>query len=136
MTDAHFRRRVSGFSLLEVLVAISIMALSLGALYQAAGGSVRGVQLADQRTQALLLAQSLLDAYDTVPAGGLAAHGEEAGLRWQLGSSPYPTESEQPPGWPLHYVRITVGWGQGGVGSTVSLSTILPANLNDLRLPR
>ncbi|WP_418647483.1 PulJ/GspJ family protein [Thauera butanivorans] len=126
-------RRSAGFSLLEVLVAVGIMALSLGALYQAAGGSVRSVQRADQRTQALLLAQSLLDAYGTVPPGGLNAAGEEAGLRWQIVSTPYPTAFEQPPGWPLHHVHITVGWGQGG---SVSLATLLPANLNDLRLPR
>lgn len=130
------RSRVRGFSLLEVLVATSIMALSLGVLYQAAGGSVRNVQRADQRTQALLLAQSLLDAHDTVPADGLRAGGTEGGLRWQLSSAPYPTAFEQAPGWPLHLVRVTVGWGDGGVGNTIDLSTLLPANINDQRAGR
>ena len=34
-------RRARGFSLLEILVAFAIMAMSLGVLYQAVGGSAR-----------------------------------------------------------------------------------------------
>lgn len=126
-------RRLHGFSLLEVLVATSIMAFSLGALYQAAGGSVRNVQRADQRTQSLLLAQSLLDAHDTVPAGGLEASGEEAGLQWRLSATPYPTDFEQSPGWRLYRVSVTVGAASGDPAHAVRLATLLPANLNDLR---
>lgn len=126
-------RRIHGFSLLEVLVATSIMALSLGALYQAAGGSVRSVQLADQRTQALLLAQSLLDAYDTVPVAGLSLEGSEGGLKWQLESAPYPTAFSQAPGWPLHHVEVTVTWASSASGR-ISLGTLLPVNANSLRV--
>lgn len=126
-------RRLRGFSLLEVLVAVSIMAFSLGALYQAAGGSVRSVQRADQRTQALLLAQSLLDAHDTVPAAGLDARGEEAGLRWRLSATPYPTDFEQSPGWRLYRVSVIVGVAGGDPAKAVSLATLLPANVHNLR---
>jgi len=58
------RRPQHGFSLLEVLVALAILAMSLGVLYQAAGGSVRNVQTVEHRMRAILLAQSLLQMYD------------------------------------------------------------------------
>lgn len=124
---------VRGFSLLEVLVAISILALALGALYQAAGGSVRNVQRADERSRALLLAQSLLDAHDSVPRAGLALHGTEAGLDWQLQSRPYPTAHEQRPGWPLHELSVSVSWGRAGHG--LQLRTLLPVTLHALEQP-
>ena len=45
-----------GFSLLELLVAFSIMALSLGLLYRVAGGSARNVSDVVQIQQAGWLA--------------------------------------------------------------------------------
>ncbi len=95
-----------GFSLLEVLVALAIMALSLGALYEAAGGSVRSAQVVEQRGTAILLAQSLLDSRDTVDAGGFDLGGEHDGrFRWRLSARPFVTGREAVPGWPLYRVE-------------------------------
>lgn len=126
MCRAAPRPGIGGFSLLEVLVALSIMALSLGALYQAAGGGVRGVQEADQRTRALMLAQSLLDAHSVVPAGGVDEAGEEAGFRWRLTALPFPTGQEQAPGWPLYRIEAVVAWGADGRNKEVRLASLLP----------
>ncbi|NMG70951.1 type IV pilus modification PilV family protein [Parazoarcus communis] len=114
----------AGFSLLEMIVAMAIMAFSLGALYNAAGGSVKGVQAAEQRAGALFLAQSLLDAHGTVPAGGLTEQGTVDGMRWQLSAVPYPTGREASPGWPLYRVEVRVEWAGGRQG--VSLVSLLP----------
>ena len=118
--------RQQGFSLLEMIVAMAIMALSLGALYNAAGGSVKGVQAAEQRSGALLLAQSLLEAYSTVPHGGIAEQGEVGSMAWQLVAIPYPTAREAAPGWPLYRVEASVQWGSGESRQGLSLVSLLP----------
>src|SRR5690606_40398158 len=52
--------RAAGFSLIEALVAMVILALSLGALYQAAAGATRNVRVDERYTYAVQIAQSLL----------------------------------------------------------------------------
>jgi general secretion pathway protein I len=49
-----------GFSLLEILVAFSILALSLGVLMQIFSGSLRNADVTRDQAQAVALAQSLL----------------------------------------------------------------------------
>lgn len=119
--------RQAGFSLLEVIVALAIMAFSLGALYHAAGGSMRGTQEAELRTRATALALSLLDSRSTIPAGGVMEHGVAGGgMRWALSSTPFPTGLEASPGWPLYQVEVQVGWGEGDRRHELRLTSLLP----------
>ncbi len=126
MTRAR-RARVHGFSLLELMVAMVIMALSLTMLHQVDAGVLRG--LGDQAAQerATVLAQSLLDAREAVPALGWNEQGEAAGFRWTVGSTLLPLPAGLPlttP--PLHEVRIAVYW-QGRLGEReLQLATLLP----------
>jgi general secretion pathway protein I len=53
-------RRQKGFSLLEVLVAFSILALSMGVLMQIFSGGLRNVELSSHHAKAVALAKSLL----------------------------------------------------------------------------
>lgn len=115
-----------GLTLLEVLVAMVIMALSLGALYQAAGGSVRGVHDAEMRTRATLFAQALLEAQDVIEPGGLSAQGAFDDFRWTLDAAPFQTGLEAAPGWPLYRVVAEVEWGAGESVRVVELATLLP----------
>ena len=64
--------RAGGFSLLEMLVAISILALALGALYQAAAGATRNVRIDEKYAYSVELARSLLAEHARVPAAGAA----------------------------------------------------------------
>jgi general secretion pathway protein I len=57
-----------GFSLLEILVAFSILALSLGVLMQIYSDSARNADLAHDQAQATSLAQSLLADASLQPA--------------------------------------------------------------------
>jgi general secretion pathway protein I len=54
-------RRARGFSLLEVIAAIAVLAIAFAALMQVAGSSLSLTARAAERTEAALRARSLLD---------------------------------------------------------------------------
>lgn len=119
-----------GFSLLELLVAMSVMAMSLAMLYQVDAGALRGVSDYAAQQRATVLAQSLLDARDAVPASGWQEAGQDAGFEWSVTSTPQPL----PPGLDskaplLHELRVAVRW-QGRLGAKqLDLVTLLPQAL-------
>ena len=86
-----FRRRLKGFSLLEILVAFAIMAIALGMLYRVMGNNARQTGQLTSQERAMTLAQSLLAAYQIVPPEGIRATGETAGYSWAAESTPYAT---------------------------------------------
>lgn len=115
-----------GFSLLEVLVAFAIMAMSLVVLYRTSGGSVKAVADAELYDRAVRTAQSALALYAGVPEGGIAAEGEDAGMRWRMQSTPYPVQVRGGgPVVPLHRVEVRVFFGADG-GRSISLAGLLP----------
>lgn len=124
------RRRAAaprGFSLLELLVAVAVMGLALTMLYRVDAGAVRGVSDYAAQQRAGLLARSILDARDAVPAGGWQEAGEDAGFAWRVSSAPWPTPPGLETGAPvLHEVQVSVQW-TGHVGPRqLDLRTLLP----------
>lgn len=119
-----------GFSLLELLVAMSVMALSLTLLYQVDAGVLRGVADYQMQQRATLLAQSVLDSRDAVPVQGWREQGQSAGLEWSVDSELLARPaglSEQAP--LLHAVHLEVRWpGRQGPQSLV-VETVLPQAL-------
>jgi general secretion pathway protein I len=118
----------SGLSLLELLVALAIMAMAMGVLYRVLGSSVRNVVLLNEQQRAVVLVQSLLATRDAVPESGWRESGESAGFRWETWTEPYTTatSSAQPGAVRLHSVFIAVHWGEGAQRRTVEFQTLRP----------
>lgn len=120
------RDHQSGFSLLELLVAFAIMAMSLGLLYRVAGGSARHVADVVQHQQATWLAESLLASRSNVGTTGWNEDGESAGFKWQVRSSPYNSGINSPQAVPLHAIRLSISWTAGSRPGQLDLVTLLP----------
>ena len=120
------RRRNAGFSLLEMLVAFSIMAFSLAMLYRATGGNVRGISRTESYQRAVVLGQSLLASHDAVPPRGWNGSGTSAEFSWTARSAPYPGSVAAPGVPPLYEVALTVDWIDAESPRQLQLFTLLP----------
>ena len=120
------RRNQRGLTLIELIVAFSIMALSLGLLYKVAGGSARNVSDVVQSQQAGWLAESILASRSSVLESGWNEDGESAGFAWQVRSVPYNSGINILQAIPLHSVRIAVSWTAGTRPGQLELVTLLP----------
>lgn len=119
-----------GFSLLEMVVAMAILSLSLGALYQATSGATRNVRSAEHYAYGVELARSVLASNASVPPEGVNAHGETAGgFAWAVISSPVPVNSDKLPAGALHNIEVSVGWQDGRKQRAVVLSSVVPGRL-------
>ena len=115
---AHGQR---GFSLVEMLAALFILGLSLGALYQAASGATRNARVAAEYAIATALAESELEAFViSRPDGGVTQRGRYGDYEWERWVELIPEREESGIGW----MRIVVSWSGENEPRTVRLSTI------------
>jgi|TARA_R110000772_G_scaffold46915_2_gene107227 general secretion pathway protein I len=122
------RRKEGGFSLIEMIVAIVILALSLGMLYQAAAGATRNVRIDERYSYAVLMAQSVLAENSVVAVGGVSGAGETEGYRWRLSSRPLASGSSVDVGpVPLYALEVHIEWDDGSSsGRQLTLVTVVP----------
>jgi len=131
--------RHGGFSLLETLVAFTILALSVGVLLRIFGGGAQMSGKAEEHARAVTLAESLL--VEKACAECDLAPGESSGevdeqFRWTMRVEPFQPELEGgqenlqvEPFW----VEMTLEWGDGDVPQNFSLSTLRVRSKNARR---
>lgn len=113
-------RRQEGFSLVEMLAALVILGLALGALYQAASGATRNARVSAEYAIATTLAESQLDAFlVTQPSEEERTQGQFGVYRWEGWVELIPEREESGIGW----IRLRVSWPGEGQPRTVSLRT-------------
>lgn len=116
-----------GFSLLEVLVAFSILSLTLGVLYQAWGTSIRGSARSERYLQAVTEAESLLARVgrETPLEPGITVGETASGFRWEneislvADAAPAATRGAR-----LYRTTLSLTWLDGGEERGVSLSSL------------
>lgn len=119
-------RQFAGFSLLEMMVAISILALALAALYQAASGATRNVRTDEKYAYSVELARSLLAENAMVPVSGVSARGETAGgFQWRVDTNPVELPRTSLPVGSLHEIEVGVSWLDGSKRREVVLNSVV-----------
>jgi general secretion pathway protein I len=118
MTSTHVR----GFTLIEVLVALAILALTFSFAYSAVSGGL-GRQSDDGRAEhAVLLARSQLArvGHELALADGAIAGRDENGFSWQIAIAPYGASG----GVVGHRVEVKLDWRAGRRMNHIRLETI------------
>ncbi len=120
----------AGFSLLEMLVAIAILGLSLGALYQAVGGSTRNMRTDERFAYGVELARSLVAESAQVPAGGRSDSGEtEGGFRWRVATRPVGVDGAGLREGQLQAIEVIVSWQDGPRERQIVLNSVVEGRL-------
>ncbi len=129
MTRAGESPREAGFTLIEVLVALTILAVAVVTLIQLSSQSLRLVKTSGDYQQAVLLADRI--ATETRPSDEAVDTGQEGPYQWERRISLVPVPDElQPkatiPGREpakLFAVTIDVRWGQNQLLELATLRT-------------
>lgn len=113
-----------GFSLLEVLVAMSILALSIGVLMRSFGDFSRSAAVSGEYRQALMIAESRL-AYAVATKNYDGSGVDAERFSWSLNLSPVADDGTAVPArYMPSIVEIEVSWHNGERTHDLSLSTV------------
>jgi len=124
---ADSRKRQAGFSLLEVVVAFAILALTLGTLIEIFSRAMNTTALSATYSRAATLAEARLNAVGIdIPLEPGTYGGEpEDGLAWEVQIQPYelPDVDWELPAQPYRITAV-VAWDMAEGGRQVVLSTL------------
>lgn len=118
-------RSQGGFSLIEVVVALAIVSLMLGTIYQVSNGAVRSTVRTDNYLRALAMAQSRLAEASAMPVLKVGTViGSADGVAWSRSVKPY---AAPPPSPETRLYQVSVIATRSG--SRVVLETLLIAGI-------
>ncbi len=129
MKPVERHARQCGFSLLEVLVAFMILAMSLGVLFRIFSSGLQNLAISEGYSQAVILAESRLGEVGlSEPLEQGELQGEwGGGFVWRQTIEPYlPWEEEVALSKPItaFWVTVVVSWGEHGKQRQVSLRSL------------
>ena len=117
-----------GFSLLEVIVALAIMAMGFVTVLQLFSGSIRSASLSEQYLKGATLAQSKLgelevNNYSVTEYEGIFP--DEKNYRWQLQVSPHTSSlNSKEHNIQLSEVTLNVLWEEAGKTRDIEINTL------------
>lgn len=121
-------KRQRGFSLLEVIAAMLLLAITFAALMKVAGGAITLSRNAAAHDEAALWARSLLDSSFVT---GPVAPGSRSGrfddrYRWRLDVAPWQPPGASPAGATLQLYRLdlAVQWGSAAHPQVAHFDTL------------
>ena len=137
-------RTQRGFSLLEVMLAFALLAVSLGILIASLGSGLGQVRTAADASEATLHAQSLLDplgVLEPIEPGRREGESEDGRYRWTMeiteaedpapvapvdpDATPQETVGLQMAGAPVLYrIQLDVAWGEGDYARSIRFTTL------------
>jgi general secretion pathway protein I len=128
------RCRQSGFSLLEVLIALVIAGMSMGIVFRAGAESVQATAVAARYQDAVSHARSRLDAAGAAPMAGEQSGEDGGGFRWRtqvraVGSTGKSDAAGRPDTSAgtltvtLYAVTVWITWREGSRNRLVRLDT-------------
>jgi len=116
-----------GFTLLEVLVTMAILALALLAMVQLAAQGLRLLRLAEDYQGAVRLADRLTRVVDSEK--GRVESGQEGALRWERRTTVVPVPEKLNPAigprYQLYEVSVAVRWGPNHALELATLRTVI-----------
>jgi general secretion pathway protein I len=123
------KRGCRGFSLLEVLVAFTILAMLLGALFQVFSAGLHAARSGDRYTRATVIAQSQLAAMGVEHAllEGITSGTTDDDYHWRVTVRAYRDDQLPETGLTLQplAVDVEVFWEEGGAPRTLTLTSML-----------
>ena len=127
--DRNQVSRVEGFSLLEMLVALTIMGMALSVLYQSVSGATRNTRVASEYAIATALAESTLDEFADRLRIGEEVQGEFGEYQWSAIATPTSTIENSGADIGdgsalLSLITVSVEWQGLGGSRVVTLHTI------------
>ena len=126
--ESNSLKNEQGFSLLEVVVALMIMAGGFLAVLNLFSGSVRSVDFSGQYLKAVTLANSKmneLEIQNFVMDNSSGNFKNEENYRWEVNISPYDSDlNNEESGIQLQKILLNVLWNDDGHTRSIELATL------------
>jgi general secretion pathway protein I len=128
MSDRRLDRAPAGFTLIEVLVALAILAIAFGFAFRALSGGFDRLDRDQKSADALLLAQSTLArvGHDIALQDSAVAGRTKDDFSWRIEMAPYGDTQGVPPGRLIgHRVEVTIAWSERHQRREVRLTSLV-----------